>query len=118
MADRVSAAMRQVHRDLYWQDSNGSIIYQITKPEVIARMLRLLAVAKGIRVFEVGTGSGHSTALLSVLVGAHGQVISVDVDPEMVYRATGLLQATAGRTCECFSPMAGRDTQQQLRMTA
>jgi predicted O-methyltransferase YrrM len=45
-------------------------------------------------VFEVGTGSGYSTALLSVLVGAHGQVISVDVDPEMVYRATGLFAPT------------------------
>lgn len=54
-------------------------------------MLRLLDVQPDHRVLEVGTGSGYSTALLAHLVGAGGQVISLDIDPEMVTRAGRLL---------------------------
>jgi protein-L-isoaspartate(D-aspartate) O-methyltransferase len=60
-------------------------------------MLRLLDVQPGHRVLEVGTGSGYSTALLAHLVGPAGQVISLDIDPEMVTRTRRLL-ALDGRT--------------------
>jgi hypothetical protein len=54
-------------------------------------MLRLLDVQPDHRVLEIGTGSGYSTALLAHLVGAGGQVISLDIDPEMVTRTSRLL---------------------------
>jgi SAM-dependent methyltransferase len=57
-----------------------------SKPELIATMLRLLDVQPDQRVLEIGTGSGYSTALLAVLVGAGGQVISLDIDPDMLTR--------------------------------
>jgi protein-L-isoaspartate(D-aspartate) O-methyltransferase len=43
-------------------------------------------------VLEIGTGSGYSTALLCTLVGEEGSVISLDIDQEMVERASALLR--------------------------
>ena len=62
-------------------------------------MLRLLDVRPGMRVFEVGTGSGYSTALLCHLVGPTGRVDSMDIAPALVrcaaarLRGFGIMQA-------------------------
>jgi protein-L-isoaspartate(D-aspartate) O-methyltransferase len=47
-------------------------------------MLRLLEVRPGDRVLDVGAGSGWSTALLAHLTGAQGQVVGVELEPELV----------------------------------
>jgi protein-L-isoaspartate O-methyltransferase len=47
--------------------------------------------------FEVGTGSGYSTALLACLVGFDGRVVSIDVDSGLVERAARLQRADAFR---------------------
>ncbi|MGB8994091.1 MAG: methyltransferase domain-containing protein [Pseudonocardiaceae bacterium] len=49
--------------------------------------VRLLEVAPGMRVLEVGAGSGYTGALLGRIVGEHGTVISLDVAPGLVARA-------------------------------
>jgi protein-L-isoaspartate(D-aspartate) O-methyltransferase len=79
--DQVSVAINHVVRDRYLRTADGRQLPQTSTPELIATMLRLLDVQPGQRVLEVGTGSGYSTALLAHLVGAGGQVISLDVDP-------------------------------------
>lgn len=91
--DRVTAAINHVAvaRDRYRCTADGRQLPQTSKPELIATMLRLLDVQPGHHVLEIGTGSGYSTALLAHLVGSHGQVISLDIDPEMVTRASRLL---------------------------
>ena len=53
-------------------------------PRIEARMLQELALAPGDRILEVGTGSGHMTALLASL-GSH--VYSVDIVPEFIQSA-------------------------------
>ena len=45
-----------------------------SQPRTVADMLRLLEVAPGQRVLDVGSGSGWTTALLAHLVGPEGQV--------------------------------------------
>jgi protein-L-isoaspartate(D-aspartate) O-methyltransferase len=95
--DRVSVAIDRVARDRYLCTADGRQLPQTSKSELIATMLRLLDVQPDHRVLEVGTGSGYSTALLAHLVGAGGQVISLDIDPEMVTRA-GRLLALDGHT--------------------
>ena len=55
-------------------------------------MLRLLGVQPGMRVLEVGIGSGYSTALLAHLVGPTGKVVSLDVDAGLTARAADLLE--------------------------
>ena len=89
--DRLSRALKDVPREYYCLDERGQPVHQTSATEMIERMLRLLEVASGQRVLEIGTGSGFSTALLSHLVGNDGAVCSVDVDREMSARAARLL---------------------------
>ena len=65
-----------------------------SQPRTVAAMLRLLDVAPGMRVLDVGSGSGWSTALLAHLVGANGEVIGVELVPELVQFGATNLAAT------------------------
>src|SRR5438552_14140018 len=53
---------------------------RMMQPKVEARILQELAVKKNEHVLEVGTGSGHLTALLAAR--AH-QVYSVEINPKL-----------------------------------
>lgn len=55
----------------------------ISAPSVVAFMLEHLDVQPGMKVLEVGTGSGYNAAILSQLVGSVGRVISIEVIPEL-----------------------------------
>ncbi len=55
-----------------------------SQPRTVHAMLRLLAVEPGQRVLDVGTGSGWSTALLAHLVGPEGEVLGVELEPDLV----------------------------------
>jgi protein-L-isoaspartate(D-aspartate) O-methyltransferase len=55
-----------------------------SQPRTVEAMLRLLEVAPGHRVLDVGSGSGWTTALLAHLTGPDGQVIGVELEPELV----------------------------------
>lgn len=54
-----------------------------SQPTTVADMLTLLAVDPGLRVLDVGAGSGWTTALLAHLVGPRGQVIGVEIDSHL-----------------------------------
>ena len=55
-----------------------------SQPSTVRDMLRLLGVRRGARVLDVGSGSGWTTALLAHLVGSDGEVIGVEIEPELV----------------------------------
>ncbi|MGH3982798.1 MAG: methyltransferase domain-containing protein [Pseudonocardiaceae bacterium] len=57
-----------------------------TKPDLMIRMLEALDVADGMRVLEIGTGTGYNAALLAHRLGS-AQVCSVDIDPKLVSQA-------------------------------
>ncbi len=65
-----------------------------SQPRTVANMLRLLEVAPGMRVLDVGAGSGWSTALLAHLVGPQGEVRGVELVPELARWGAGNLAAT------------------------
>jgi protein-L-isoaspartate(D-aspartate) O-methyltransferase len=75
--------------------ATGDLIPQRTSRTVIAEMVRLADVQAGMRVLEIGTGSGYTAAVLAKAVGPTGRVVSVDVDAGLVARATEL-HRTAG----------------------
>src|SRR4029078_8924100 len=53
-------------------------------PRTVAPMRRLLEVAPGQSVLDVGSGSGWTTALLAHLVGPTGSVLGADSEPSLV----------------------------------
>lgn len=55
-----------------------------SQPRTVAAMLRLLEVRPGDRVLDVGSGSGWTTALLAHLTGPTGQVVGVELEPDLV----------------------------------
>jgi protein-L-isoaspartate(D-aspartate) O-methyltransferase len=65
-----------------------------SQPATVAAMLRLLDVPRGARVLDVGAGSGWTTALLGVLVGPHGSVLGVELEPELAERAAAAVATT------------------------
>ncbi|MBK6866596.1 MAG: methyltransferase domain-containing protein [Burkholderiales bacterium] len=65
-----------------------------SQPRTVANMLRLLEAGWGMRVLDVGAGSGWTTALLAHLVGPGGQVLGVELVPELARWGAENLAAT------------------------
>lgn len=72
---------------------DGVPISSSSQPAIMAVMLELLRVQPGQRVLEIGTGSGYNAALLALLVGPRGRVITIDLDPDLVAAARARLAA-------------------------
>ncbi len=71
------------------------LISSLSQPAIMAEMLELLELQPGLRVLEIGTGSGYDAALISEMVGVSGSVTSVEIDEEIAAAARAHL-ATAG----------------------
>ena len=56
----------------------------ISAPSVVAFMLEHLQLEKGMKVLELGTGSGYNTALTSHIIGSKGKVISFERVAELI----------------------------------
>jgi protein-L-isoaspartate(D-aspartate) O-methyltransferase len=73
---------------------DGLPVSSSSQPGMMAIMLEQLDLRRGHRVLEIGTGSGYNAAVMAEVVGPGGQVVSVDIDPELVARAeASLLEA-------------------------
>lgn len=70
----------------------GQITSSISMPGVVAEMLGNLRLEPGMRVLEIGTGSGYNAALLAARTGAHN-VTSIEVDTELAETARRALRA-------------------------
>jgi len=97
VTDLIAAAAAAVDYDDWTTTEDGDLIPQVTTDTTIHGMLRMLDLQPGMRVMEVGTGSGYSGALLSRIVGVDGHLVSVDIDPSLVERARAL-HGRAGHT--------------------
>jgi len=97
--DIVLVAMRKAPRHLFVEEALYGKAYEdyplpigfgqtISQPYVVALMSQLLAAAPGMRVLEIGTGSGYQAAVLSEM-GL--EVYSVERLRELYERASNLL---------------------------
>lgn len=55
----------------------------ISQPTTVVIMLQALNVKPGMKILEIGSGSGYNAALLSVLVGSKGSVYTTEIIPEL-----------------------------------
>ncbi|MCI0463214.1 MAG: methyltransferase domain-containing protein [Gemmataceae bacterium] len=74
----------------------GVPISSSSQPSLMAQMLEDLRLSAGLRVLEVGAGTGYNAALLAHVVGS-GLVWSLDVDRVVLAEARAHLQALPGR---------------------
>ncbi len=72
---------------------DGLPISSSSQPAMMAIMLDQLGLRPGHRVLEIGTGSGYNAAVMSAVVGPDGEVVTIDIDPELVARAQASLRA-------------------------
>jgi len=75
------------------RDDHGAALVSASQPTVIAIMLEQLDARPSHRVLEIGAGTGYNAALLYELVGPHGQVTTIDIDPEAAQQARTRLEA-------------------------
>jgi protein-L-isoaspartate(D-aspartate) O-methyltransferase len=59
-----------------------------SQPSLVAHMLELLGLEPGMRVLEIGAGTGYQAALMAELVGDPMLVHTVDIDGEVVTQAS------------------------------
>ena len=65
----------------------GDYTSSASQPGTVADLLHHLQAEPGMRVLEVGTGTGWTAALLSHLVGDQGEVTSIEVDTAVAEQA-------------------------------
>jgi len=113
----VEKAMLGVDRIFFVTPSDSGLAYAdtalpvgygqtISAPTVVAFMLEKLDLKKGMKVLEIGTGSGYNCALLAELVGKRGIIISVDVVPELIQQAESNIKK-AGKDYQNISLVNG-----------
>jgi protein-L-isoaspartate(D-aspartate) O-methyltransferase len=84
------------------RNERGLALSSLSAPWLQALMIRQAAVQPGLRVLEIGSG-GYNAALLREVVGDNGQVVTVDIDPEVTDRATRTLAAAGYRDVEVIT---------------
>jgi protein-L-isoaspartate(D-aspartate) O-methyltransferase len=71
-------------------DERSQSLSPVSAPGAVALMLAQLDVRPGESVLEIGSG-GYQAALLRELVGPHGSVTTLDIDPDVIARARACL---------------------------
>ena len=80
----------------------------ISQPTTVMVMTHALEVKAGMKIFEVGTGSGYQTAILAKLAGVKGVVISTEVIPELVNFAKDNLKKAGIENARIFEEDGSR----------
>jgi protein-L-isoaspartate(D-aspartate) O-methyltransferase len=106
----VEAAFRAIPRHLFlpdlpleevYQDEaiatkmlDGQFVSSSSQPAIMAIMLEQLQLEAGQRVLEIGAGTGYNAALMAHIVGETGQVVTIDIDEDIVEGARNHLAST------------------------
>ncbi len=72
---------------------DGVAVSSASQPAIVALMLQQLRLEPGMRVLEIGTGTGYNAALLAEIIGPAGLVTTLDIDEEIVADARQHLAA-------------------------
>jgi len=102
--ESVLNAMSRIPRELFVPEQLRDRAYEdtplpiglgqtISAPHMVAIMSDLLDVRPGMKILEVGGGSGYHAAVLAALTGPQGRVYSVERMPDLAAAARRNLQA-------------------------
>jgi len=105
---RVLDAMRKVPRHKFVDPAERDRAYEdhplpiagsqtISQPYIVALMTELARPRSGIKVLEIGTGSGYQAAVLGEIVG---KVYTIEILPELGRRARETLRGLGYRNVE------------------
>ncbi len=108
-SERVEEAFRAVPRHLFlpgvppervYSDEaiptkrlDGEVVSSSSQPAIMAIMLEQLGLKPGHRVIEIGAGTGYNAALIAHIVGETGQVVTIDIDEDIIEAAREHLEA-------------------------
>ena len=101
--EQVLDAMQRLRRELFVPEAWRGATYgdlpialgdgqHMLRPSVAGRLLQAIALKRGDRVLEIGTGSGYVTACLAMLAT---HVLSLEIRPALAQRARANLAAAA-----------------------
>jgi protein-L-isoaspartate(D-aspartate) O-methyltransferase len=86
--------VRAIDRPLAYRDEplgldtpHGAAVATISAPHMYALQFEALDLGEADRFLELGTGSGYGAALAAAVVGPHGKVTTLEVDPRLVAAA-------------------------------
>jgi protein-L-isoaspartate(D-aspartate) O-methyltransferase len=81
-----SASLEEAYADrsIPTKRLDDQVVSSSSQPAIMAIMLEQLGLEPGHKVLEIGAGTGYNAALMAHLVGETGQVISVDIDQDIV----------------------------------
>ncbi|MGC3862312.1 methyltransferase, FxLD system [Micromonospora chersina] len=74
-------------------DGRGTSISAASQPQIVAMMLEQLDAQPGHHIMEAGAGTGYNAALLAAIAGDTGQVVTIDLDDDLVNSARKHLAA-------------------------
>ena len=98
VSERVIRAMSRIPREFFVPQAYLSRAYDdtplfigagqtISAPHMVAIMCDLLDLQEGMKVLEVGGGSGYHAAVMAVLAGPSGHIYSIERLPELANQA-------------------------------
>lgn len=79
------------NKSLITRVSDGKASSSTSEPFLMAYMLELLALSPNLKVLEIGTGTGYNAALMSEIVGNQNQIVSVDIQEDVIAQTKRLL---------------------------
>ncbi len=97
-SSEVIGAMEMVQREIFVPDDQRQYSYSdtplrigegqtISAPHMVGMMLELLELKKGMKVLEVGGGSGYHATMVAAIVGSEGHVYTIERIKELAVRA-------------------------------
>ncbi len=98
VSQEVERALSKVPRHLFIPDNMRPLAYRdsplaigegqtISAPHMVAMMAEALQLRPGLRVLEIGTGSGYNAAVMAELVGEEGVILTMERHRSLAARA-------------------------------
>lgn len=100
--EEVLNAMQKVPRHLFIPEAHVDSAYvdtplsighgqTISAPHMVALMCNLLELKEGLKVLEIGAGSGYNAAVMAELVGSQGKIYSLErIEPLFLFAQANL----------------------------